>query len=391
MKSLSSASLFATAVVVLSSGLAQAANAEKPTMTPLADSGGTGSLPIRKLSSGDGASSLGYYNTCPESPDGKRVVYVRFVNPPTSARAAAPAELFVCDTGSEKHRKLADVTVLVHNSAMAQWIDNRRVVYQTGGRNGGVCVVDVDSGKTMLGPVRGELGHSVVKNEFLLAPRPQNGELAKAGLVGINFDTGAERMILSLGSLSRFKDDFPNLGDPAKWIAQHGMFSPNGERVAVRILAGNGDDALVIAGRDGSGFYVLPGKKPLHQLWFDDETLWGVDTGDHQVKRWDLKGNSVETMAGEGCHIGISPDYRWIAAETYYGSNPIVLRLYRRGEMKPVATIFSHRYPNAVWELQNHVNPAFSRDGKRLYFNLAISDDKSQAWVADISSLLVGK
>jgi hypothetical protein len=37
-----------------------------------------------------------------------------------------------------------------------------------------------------------------------------------------------------------------------------------------------------------------------------------------------------------------------------------------------------------VWGLHMHVNPAFSRDGKRVYFNRAVAAGLSQAYYVDL-------
>ena len=47
----------------------------------------------------------------------------------------------------------------------------------------------------------------------------------------------------------------------------------------------------------------------------------------------------------------------------------------------------SHSFKNVTWDMRAHVNPAFSRDGKRLYYNRATSDAMNEVWYADLSGL----
>ena len=67
-----------------------------------------------------------------------------------------------------------------------------------------------------------------------------------------------------------------------------------------------------------------------------------------------------------------------------------MLRLYRRGQSKPMADIFSHRFAHVTWENggRHHVNPSFSRDGMRLYYKRAVNENTSQAFSYDLTGLV---
>src|SRR5690606_27315542 len=58
----------------------------------------------------DGASTVfSYFNTTPESPDGKTIAYLRCVVEPAPERSRVPAALWVCDRDLKQHRKVADI------------------------------------------------------------------------------------------------------------------------------------------------------------------------------------------------------------------------------------------------------------------------------------------
>ena len=79
----------------------------------------------------------------------------------------------------------------------------------------------------------------------------------------------------------------------------------------------------------------------------------------------------------------MSPDKQWFAGESWYRSDP-VLYLYRKGSTNATAVLMSHNFRHVTWDLRAHVNPAFSRDSKRLYYNRATSESLNEVWCADL-------
>ncbi len=45
-------------------------------------------------------------------------------------------------------------------------------------------------------------------------------------------------------------------------------------------------------------------------------------------------------------------------------------------------------FQNCIWKLQIHPNPIFSRDGKRIYFNHPVSENRTEACFVEIDELL---
>ena len=86
----------------------------------------------------------------------------------------------------------------------------------------------------------------------------------------------------------------------------------------------------------------------------------------------------------------MSPDKNWFAGDSFYFEDPVRLYLYRSGQTIPSAVIFEHEGVFPTWILSGHVNPAFSRDGHRLYYNRPVGNKLIQIYCVDLSSLAEG-
>ncbi|MEM7624181.1 MAG: hypothetical protein AAF333_00990 [Planctomycetota bacterium] len=84
----------------------------------------------------------------------------------------------------------------------------------------------------------------------------------------------------------------------------------------------------------------------LGEVGIDDDYQ---ETRRYEMRRWTLKKRVAETLAGPGCHVAKSPDGKWFAGETWYNSDSVVFKLYRRGGMEPEAEIFSHPFADTTW------------------------------------------
>lgn len=90
--------------------------------------------------------------------------------------------------------------------------------------------------------------------------------------------------------------------------------------------------------------------------------------------RYALDGRVLETVSGLGNHLAVSPGGALFASDTDYHSCPIILRLFRRGEMAGT-TVFSSPHAEVVWKTTHaHSNPSFARDGSRIYYTPTAPD-----------------
>ena len=335
----------------------------------------------RKIPLSDATTVFGYYGVTPESPDEKRLVYALFPGEMDLDRpekyAVHPAELWVCNTDGSDHRKLFSGNEAVHNGLQQSWVDNNRIVFSS---DNAVYIINANTGAIELGPYEDyRAGHLAQDGKVLMYSKRTGTE--HRGLFELDTEDGELSLIIPINN-----------------SINHPQYSPNGRKA---LFTTNQNTNLVVADLKSGEFEILPGNKPMHFQWFDDESLFGyienetlgVDTTrhlNHQLYRWNLDGQIIEYLAGIGCHGGARGDGNYFAGESWYGSDPIVLRLYRRGQTKSIIDIFSHNFTHLIWLNggRHHVNPSFSRDGMRLYYNKGVNANTSQAFSFDLAGLV---
>lgn len=336
----------------------------------------------RKMAISDATSAWGYYGAVPESPDGRRLCYAVFPHPidlsSTERYPVYPAELWVCQTDGTGHRRLHEGRDAVHNGLQQSWVDNERIVFS---EPGSTSVINASTGEIEFGPFEGFApAHFGLGGKVLMYAREKTSSHGP-GIYELEAGTGKMRTVLDY--------------DKGIW---HLQSSPDG-RKALFTTAGNTHLALV--NLDGTGFKQFPGKKPMHFQWFDNESFFGYahagvvgcdfdEHRKHDLYRWNLEGRIVEHLAGHGCHGAARRDGKYFAGESWYGSNPIVFRVYSRGQREPAIEVFSHSFVHVTWRDggRHHVNPSFSRDGRYLYYNKAVADNVTQAFRYDLAGLV---
>ena len=160
----------------------------------------------------------------------------------------------------------------------------------------------------------------------------------------------------------------------------------------------------VMTAKDLPGFNgyggVIP-DKPVHQLWFDDETYMATrqfNQGRHiemetsYIARFSKDGEEIEVLGGISNHMDANRDRTLFTGDRCYPDFSPNVYLYRRGDKNPIATFEIPQDEYTTWKLQVHPNPSFSRDGKRLYFNRQLKSEngryKTEAVFADISEFI---
>lgn len=336
-------------------------------------------------------SSVSYYNTTPESPDGSTIAYVKYLSMPEKKRyEAVTGEIWLCDADLTNHRKIVDIKMKgVHNGARLQWLDNDSFAYQ----DDSIRVINLN-GKELVDPVSGTIGHKPLNGKFLYSTISE-----ETGLYTIvEYDVAAKKKNI-LGDARDYMhidEVFPsdNLRDVKDRKILHLQYSPDGKRIAFRFDIGPKDEKykhLVFQNLDGSDIHFF-GPKPMHYAWYDNESIVGHDNqiedgmpDDKSGRRWDLDGNYLETVSGVGNHLTVSYDRELLASESWYGQNPIILRVFKKGEVEPIWSDTVSTDKRITWTLGNHINPSFSRDSKRLYYNRVTKEGFVQAYMAVLS------
>jgi hypothetical protein len=335
-------------------------------------------------------STFSYYNTTPESPDGSMISYVKILSAQMNRYTKLSGELWICNADLTGHKMIAELNSFqVHNGVNAQWIDNKTIAYY---HDEYIRVVNL-KGKEQIPAIRASsIGHAPHDEKILFSHISE--ETGYWTIYECDINNGE---ITELADASTFKEvvnhfSIDNIRDMSDRKIIHLMYSPDGSKIALRLDLGNDGESgnhLVTMNKSGGDIHFF-GPKPMHFAWYDNESIMGHDnqindrkTNDKSARRWSLDAEFIETLAGPGNHLAASTDRELFASESWYGKDPVVLKIFKKGETKQ----FWFDYVGddiTVWELGNHVNPSFSRDGKRVYYHKSVGPGQSQAWMVVI-------
>jgi WD40 repeat protein len=252
----------------------------------------------------------------------------------------------------------------------------------------GAAVVNIN-GTVELGPYRGmDLLHAAAKGKLLLS-----GYSGKELFV-LDSATGDIRKICDSKSFAQYASLMPEMGDGTdcdSWSVEHATFSRDGLYIALCVSGSGARHSYLFTFTTTFEDVVFFGRKPMHFNWYDDHsTIYGNDReakGElyNSVRRWGRDGKWIENLAGSpATHNAMSSDKQLFAGESNYSLPAIDLYVHTR-DGKSIK-IMSHNFKNVTWDMRAHVNPAFSRDGKRLYFNRATSDAMNEVWYAELAA-----
>lgn len=337
----------------------------------------------------NGASTVfSFYSTSPESPDGKYIFHLRCKKEPDDKSLLVPGELWICNHDLKKYRHLTDVKGMpAHNGAEAQWLDNKYIALHDSGI---IRVIDIRNGKDIL-KKRIEtpgIGHDSFKGKVLFTVLKENGT-ERPGIYELNCFTGEVR---SVKLITDFRNAIlPSYINPdevfpvEQWRVLHLQYSPDGKKIAFRLDVGKTEpmQLLGLCNVDGSDIEIQT--RSLHFLWYDNESIIGHINFNKQgerpqqekrfnLTRWDAKGNYIETLAPRGNHLAISPDRKYFVDETFYQTDPVIMYLISKEQKNRITVIDSFPPYDLVWKKRFHVNPAFSRDGKRIYYSKPLNE-----------------
>lgn len=361
-------------------------------------------MKITRICEGGFSTLLGMNGGQPESPDGKRIVYAR--KECLDGENSQKTEIWVCDRDTlENHRHIFTVSCGNHNGPSATFLDNSKIVFRDSIDGlAAFRIVDVDSGEVVYGPIFAKESHCgenglypfSISEEFL-GKNPSYPQINSCGIYTLNVQSGEIRKIVDTEQII---DMVRAAGlTPNEYTASmsHVQLNPSATSVMMRLSVNECKifGALGAVDIDTGKTHVIP-DKPVHQLWYDDDTYMATRQyySDHiemetsRIMRFSKDGEELEILGGVGNHIDGSPDRKWFVGDRAYPDCPLDIMLYRRGEIEPTAVLASQNFQHITWKLQVHPNPTFSRDGKRVYFNYPVSEEKTEAVFADISEII---
>ena len=350
-----------------------------------------------------------YFNTCPESPDGKFVLFYA-----SSARDGHRGEVVIRERQTGEERVLAtDINAEdAHRAACQQWVSGGRRVVFHGERDGAwfVGCVDLDTMKERV-IARGQLagwGQPDADVVPLYSPHWNPGE--QRDLYLINVVTGEKHTAVTVDALKQaYPDWFTKTFGDKKPSIFFPILSPDLQRVFFKMALATGDDprSKSASAREGLICYSLAERRFLylspkwgHPSWWPDSRhiaemhYLTYDSNDGRATPNPGMPTKAERAAaaasGEklasriqdvsGDHPSVSPDARLVVTDTImagFGGQSsewgVVL-----ADAQGTGQIILHRFDNAhgaeSWR-RSHPHPVFSADGRRIYFNVS-----SGAW-----------
>ncbi len=353
----------------------------------------------------EGSSILGMNGGLPESPDGSLLVYARKRH--LDRKDDNRTEIWVCNYDLTGHRKVYEVVCGNHNGPSATFLNNDWIVFR--GQNeqqfSYFLIYDIRREQAVYGPIiakeshRGENGYYPFSiSDQYVGQNPAYPEIGGPGVYTLELATGKIRQVVDSEDLLAFIRSRGLTPNENTARMSHVQLNPSATRVMMRLSV----EECKVLGALGcydlvTGTWHLIPDKPIHQLWYDDDSYMAMyhhHDGKRIVKetsrmnRYSLDGEIIEPLGGIGNHIDGSPDRKWFASDTCFPDSSIDIRLYRKGELEPVAVLDSHPFHKEVFGLQVHPNPTFSQDGKRIYFNRLVSENRAVAGFVDISGLV---
>lgn len=353
----------------------------------------------------EGSTLWGMNGGQPESPDGKLLVYARKarIDDPESKET----EIWVCDRDSLANaRRVFTVRCGNHNGPSATFTDDSHIVFRD--QIDGLAafrILNIYTGEVKYGPIFAKESHCAESgiypfsiSEEYLDKNPGLPEIDRCGIYLLNLSTGEIKRAADKDTVFRMVVENGCTPNEHTTSMSHVQLSPDAKRLMMRLSVANCPVFGALGGIDletGKTF-VIP-DKPVHQLWYDETTYMAtrqyvvdgkIDMATSRIQRFTMDGECLETLGGIGNHIDGSPDRKWFTGDRAYPGYQTDVFLYRRGETEPAATFGGSNFQTCTWKYQIHPNPTFSRDGKRIYFNHAVSETRTEASFVDISEIV---
>lgn len=350
-------------------------------LAPAGELGGWKAAKVRPLSPQQNRHSIhSYFNTSPESPDGRWVVYYT-----SSTPDGHKGEVRILQRATGEERVLArDVTTEdAHRSACQQWISNgRRVVFHDY-RDGHWVVVAVDietRAQRVLARDR-MVSWGQPQDNFVPIYGPHYDPKALRDLELLDVESGERRTVLTAGEV---RNAYPDLvasqyGD-RQFSIYFPVLSPNQQRVFFKLAAPDGGDfrSDKASTRQLLFVYDLAAKRFLfgHKNW--GHPAWHpnsreiLNVGPVVI---DSEAGTIKAVPGlprfPGSHPSFSPSGQLFATDMKVSADGrwgVAIGAVI-GNHHEVIHTFDNSKGATSWRV-SHPHPVFSPDGRRVYFNV---------------------
>jgi len=330
-----------------------------------------------------------YFNTCPESPDGSKVLFYA-----STTREGHEGELRILERATRREHVIArNVTVEdAHRVACQQWVSGGKRVAFHDLRDGRwlVAVVDVETGQERLLVRDRQLGWGQPSGNVVPVYGCHWNPNSHTDLELVNVETGAvEKVVTASAVRETYPESVSRRYGDRRISIFFPVLSPDQKRVFFKLSTPGGGDfrsskasirwGLVCRDLDESRFLFIHGKWG-HPAWHpDSHTIIQpngilIDSNTGSLRR------IPDLPRFRGSHPSVSPDGQLFVTDTMLealggakGEWGIVV-----GRMEGGDYVIVHRFDNSrgarSWR-RSHPHPVFSPNGKRIYFNT-----NSTAW-----------
>lgn len=342
---------------------------------------------IRQVSTTPGRHTLHAYYVCnPESPDGTHVVYFA-----STAANAHVGEVCILERATGKETVLASGvhTEDAHRGACQQWISGGKKVafHEAVGRLWQVVTVDIATGERKVVAENRQLGFGNPAGDVLplYGCHWNPGDMPDLEL--LNVTTGERRIT------ARAEEVVAKYGD---WVQQEfkgkpisiffPVISPDEKRAFLKIAAGSGGDNFMSkAASQRQGLLVYDFEKAAltyhrtkwgHPAWLSDSHRI-VEMGNIIIDSRDGTTFRMPNLPQlRGMHPSTNPAATLMATDGELGADVRseegewgVMVADLRGDKHVLLDRFGNSAGARSWR-KNHPHPAFSADGKRIYYNV---------------------
>lgn len=326
-----------------------------------------------------------YFNTCPESPDGKLVVYFT-----SGAREGERGDLRVLDRATKRETVIArDITAEdAHRAACQQWSRGGKTVVYHDCREGRWCVVAVDvaTGKEKILVQDRQLGFGAVSESWVPVYGCHWNPGVHRNIELVNVETGETRTAVEAGAVvSAYPDWIRKRFQSTDLSLFFPVVSPDGRKIFFKLAKpGGGDDfrSKQASDREGKVIFDLETKQLVrlveqwgHPSWTPDST--GIFERGNYIM--DAATGKTRPRFAPSCfsdHPSLSADGRLFVTDADVTKRPFGRPGYWAVAVGSTAEdafelvdLFDNSKGATSWR-HNHPHPVFSADGRRIYYNV---------------------
>ena len=220
-----------------------------------------------RVSPPDRAAEIGYFGTCPESPDGRTIAYVTYDRKPHPSFAeGSPGSLYLCNADLSQQIKIRDIVgIRWEDGARQIWLDNDTLAYMDYLPKGPVTYIIRKNGDVLHGPFEGCLGHGDAPHGSVLLwvdkrQYPNGSSLGSSGIY--MYKHGAVKQIVNLErDFGPLREWLEGPDAPAEWTMFHPQLSTDGTYLSVRLDPKKGLEYLVSCRSDGTDVRIFQAQK----------------------------------------------------------------------------------------------------------------------------------